>query len=170
MHSCVQHVLTIWVTCWVSYKRHELLTFRKHRGSPTVFGGVGVTHLSRFLCCTFCFVFLRPVSFECSFVYSHNHVIFCFMTHHPIFNKINSTSTTSGIEAAYPFIAPENSLSYFCSVRVVQHLVFCVMYCKPLFCILFFFLLVLYYLSFIEFRLLLVSSTFLREWELYRMC
>jgi len=44
------------------FKRQELLTLRVHLSSSPVFGGVRVVHLSIFLCCGFCFVFLRPVS------------------------------------------------------------------------------------------------------------
>jgi exosortase/archaeosortase len=51
-HSRV-HVLTIWVTWHVSYKRQKLLTL----GSPSVFGGIRVLHPFSFPCCVL-FVFV----------------------------------------------------------------------------------------------------------------
>ena len=55
-HSNVQHVLTIWVTWWVSYKRQELLTPHESLGSPPVFDGVRIVHIFSFLlCCVFVF-------------------------------------------------------------------------------------------------------------------
>jgi hypothetical protein len=48
-YSSVQHILTVWVTCWVSYKKQELLTIRRNLGSPTVYGG-SVLHIFSFLC------------------------------------------------------------------------------------------------------------------------
>jgi hypothetical protein len=48
----------------VSCKRQKLLTLHKHMHSPTVFGGVRVTHLFSFLFCV-AFAFLRPVSLVC---------------------------------------------------------------------------------------------------------
>jgi len=42
------------------YRRQELLTLRKHLGSPLGVGGVRIAHLFSFLCCGF--YFLRPVS------------------------------------------------------------------------------------------------------------
>jgi hypothetical protein len=47
-----------------NYKRQELLIFRKHMGSPPVFGGVCVAHLFSLLCCVafLCFAYFNPVS------------------------------------------------------------------------------------------------------------
>ena len=53
--------LSIWVTWRVSYKRQELLLFRKNLGSPYVFGGARVLIFLIF-CVVLCFVCLRPVS------------------------------------------------------------------------------------------------------------
>jgi hypothetical protein len=61
-YSGVQHILTIWVTWWLSYKRQELFALREHIGSPLVVDGVCVAHLFSFLCCVFCFVCLCPLS------------------------------------------------------------------------------------------------------------
>ena len=48
--------LTVYISnAAVSYKMQELLTLREHLSSPSVFGGVRVTHLFTFLCCVlFC--------------------------------------------------------------------------------------------------------------------
>ena len=63
-----KHVLTIWLTWRVSYKKQELLTIRKHLGSSPFFGG-----------CWFLFLFLffdcgvrlgRLLSILCSVVFS----------------------------------------------------------------------------------------------------
>ena len=55
----VQYALTIWATCRVSYKGHELLTLREHLGWPPVFCGVCVSHLLfSFLCCVFFSLFV----------------------------------------------------------------------------------------------------------------
>jgi hypothetical protein len=48
-HSCIQHVLTIWVTRRVSYKKQKLLTRREYLGSPPVCGEVRIAHLFSFL-------------------------------------------------------------------------------------------------------------------------
>lgn len=46
--------LTIWIAWRVSYQKQELLTFRKHPGSPIrACGEVSVAHLFRFLCSFF---------------------------------------------------------------------------------------------------------------------
>jgi hypothetical protein len=65
----IQHVLTIWVTWRISYKRQELLTLRDGFTPapcclPFVMGSplLHVAYLFSFLCCVFCFVFLCPVS------------------------------------------------------------------------------------------------------------
>jgi hypothetical protein len=50
--------LYLWVTRWVSYKKHELLTLCEHVDSPPIFGGGCVANRFSFLCCvvflTFC--------------------------------------------------------------------------------------------------------------------
>ena len=51
VYSCVQDILTIWVTLRMTYNKKELLTLWVHLGSPSVFGGVRVTNLFSFLCC-----------------------------------------------------------------------------------------------------------------------
>jgi hypothetical protein len=63
VYKGVQHVLTIWVTRLVSYKRQELITLREHLGWPLIVGVVRVAHLFSCLCCVvfLCFVCLRPV-------------------------------------------------------------------------------------------------------------
>jgi hypothetical protein len=50
--------LTIWVSRWVSYKKQELLTLRKHLGSPLFFGGIRVDIFVSFICCAIYFVLL----------------------------------------------------------------------------------------------------------------
>ena len=72
-HSGVQHILTIWVTWWLSYERHEPLTFLRRLGSPLVFGGVCVAHRFGFLTCVFLFVMILvcptlPVFPDCLFL------------------------------------------------------------------------------------------------------
>ena len=56
VYSGVLHVLTIWVTWQVSYKRQELLSFARTWVTP-VFGGVRIAYL-----CSFLWGFFRPVS------------------------------------------------------------------------------------------------------------
>ena len=46
----VKHVLTIFLTWHVSYKRQELLILPEYLGSLPIFGGVSVAHLFNFLC------------------------------------------------------------------------------------------------------------------------
>ena len=60
-YSGVQHILTICVTCRMSYKRQILLALRGRLGLPSGFVGVRVAQLFSFLCCDFCFVRLRLV-------------------------------------------------------------------------------------------------------------
>jgi hypothetical protein len=50
VYSGIKHVLTIWVTWRVSYKRQKLLTLREQLGSTPVFGGVRVAHHFNLLC------------------------------------------------------------------------------------------------------------------------
>ena len=78
--SNFQHVLTMWVTWWVSYKGQELLILREHLCSPQILCGVRVAHLFSFLCCVLwvffaLFIFVLclvcptfPVSLDCSFL------------------------------------------------------------------------------------------------------
>jgi hypothetical protein len=46
----ILHILYIWVTRRVSYKKQELLTLHEHLSSPPAFGGVRVGHLLVVLC------------------------------------------------------------------------------------------------------------------------
>ena len=64
-YSEIKHVLYIWVTWRVSYKRQGLLTLRELLCSPSVFWWGPVAHLLSFLYCIvlcFCFICLCPVS------------------------------------------------------------------------------------------------------------
>jgi hypothetical protein len=64
-NGSVKHIMSLWVTWQVSYKRQELLTLREHLGSSPVFSEVSVFILLVLcvaLCCVFCFVCLHPVS------------------------------------------------------------------------------------------------------------
>ena len=74
-HSDVQHVVKMWVTRYVSYKRLELLTHRVHLGSLQVCGGVRVGFFIVFLyvfalfvldMCLMCL--MLPVSMDWSFM------------------------------------------------------------------------------------------------------
>jgi len=74
---CVQHILTIWITWRVSYKKQELLTLCEHLCSPLVFDGVRVAHSLGFCVVLFVlFVYVLylvypklPVSMGCPFFY-----------------------------------------------------------------------------------------------------
>ena len=57
-----KRVLTLWVTWWVSSKRHEQLTLREYPGSHPVFARICVAHILSFLCLLLCFVCLLSVS------------------------------------------------------------------------------------------------------------
>ena len=61
-YSGVQHMLTICVTWWVSYKRQELLTLRGRHGSPTVLVGPLLPTILLFCVAFFCFACLRLIS------------------------------------------------------------------------------------------------------------
>jgi hypothetical protein len=66
VHSTVQHVLTLWVTWRVSYKRQELHTLREHLGSPTWF-----------LCCFYLYIILYlPI---------HNYILYCVHSLHTVY-------------------------------------------------------------------------------------
>jgi hypothetical protein len=58
--SCVQHILTIWVTLHVSHQRRELLNLRQNLVSPTGFWWCPWCHRFSFLCSVSCFA--CPVS------------------------------------------------------------------------------------------------------------
>ena len=65
-YSFIKHVLTIWVTSRVSYKRQELLILREHHSSHPVFDGINVAHLFNFLCCVlFCVAFVLVLCIVC---------------------------------------------------------------------------------------------------------
>ena len=57
-YCSVQHLSTIWVTWWVSYKMQELLTLHENMCSPPDVFTTGCCSSFVFLCC----VCLRPVS------------------------------------------------------------------------------------------------------------
>jgi hypothetical protein len=75
-YNGVQHMLTIWVTWWVPYKKQELLTLREHLCSLLGFGGVCGAHLFSFcvmLLILFVFVLflvcpVLAVSLDCPFL------------------------------------------------------------------------------------------------------
>lgn len=50
----------LWLSCWGSYKKQEMLSLLCHLGSSMVFSGVHDAHLFNFLCCVF---------FVCLFVF-----------------------------------------------------------------------------------------------------
>jgi hypothetical protein len=74
----VKHVLTIWVTWRVHYKRQEVPTLPEHLGSPLVFGVFRGAQIFNFLCCVVFFAFfvfvlclvceMLPVSLACPFL------------------------------------------------------------------------------------------------------
>ena len=73
-HSCVQHVLTVWVALRVYNKRQDLFILRGHLRSILFFGGVRVTNhfsvvgflvLSAFVLCIL--YPMLPVSLDCPF-------------------------------------------------------------------------------------------------------
>jgi hypothetical protein len=64
----------------------------------------------------------------CSVCRNHNLIIFSFMTHHRIFNKCNTTGATNWAGTAYPFGVHEFIL-VFSGARVIQPLVFYVVFC-----------------------------------------
>jgi hypothetical protein len=98
VYKGVQHLLTIWVTWWVSYKRQVLFTLSSTRVHP-VFGGIRVANLfSSFLCCVvfclssscvLCDQYCLPVSLNChfwsslwfslTFIYQDNALIYCWL-------------------------------------------------------------------------------------------
>jgi hypothetical protein len=73
-YSEIKHVLYIWVTWRVSYKRQELLTLRELLCSPSVFWWGPVAHLLSFLyCIVLCFnLLLFYLSLSCVF-----YTLFC---------------------------------------------------------------------------------------------
>jgi hypothetical protein len=73
-HSGVQHMLTIWVTLQVSYKRQQLIALRGHLCSPLFLMGPVLPIFFSFLSCVlYYFVCFRlvypmlPVSLDCPF-------------------------------------------------------------------------------------------------------
>ena len=71
-NSGVQHVLTIRVKWWVSYKRQELLTRREHLGSPPVFDGFRLEQIQLY-----------------SFLQKKVPFVFCFIVKNIIYNGLN---------------------------------------------------------------------------------
>ena len=61
-HSVVQHILTVWVTWWVSYKRQELFALLRVHGSTPDCGDVRLAPLFSFLCVV---LFLFVLYFKC---------------------------------------------------------------------------------------------------------
>ena len=83
------------------------------------------------------------------------------MTYHCVCTKSNTTGAISGAGTAYPSGAPD-IFPISSWVRVTQSLGLCVVFCKSLFVLIFFFL--LYYLYFLELLFLITRSE-----TIYRM-
>ena len=87
----VHHVLTIWVTWRVSYKRQEVLTLREHLGSPKFSGVLHEAHLSFFL---FSFVFGLHPCLVCSLLWVSMHCQ--FLIAHLVFSSVYLLCCSSG--------------------------------------------------------------------------
>ena len=68
---------------------------------------------------------------------NHNLVLSSFTTYHRVCNKRNTTGATCGAGTAYPSGALESPHPVFSGVRVARSLVFCVLFCRSVFVILF---------------------------------
>jgi hypothetical protein len=79
----------------------------------------------------------------CSVCRNHNAIIFTFKISHRVCYKSNTTGTTCGAGIAYPSGAPEYTSDLYSEVRVARSLVFYIMFCKSLF-VLFLFAIVLF--------------------------
>jgi len=98
----------------------------------------------------------------CFICHKHFPVLSSFMTHHRVCNYINTTGATNGAATAYISGTPEFSL-VFSGVRVTRSLILCVMFCRSLFALLYFFFWPLCCLFFFDLQILithLLSSIF----------
>jgi hypothetical protein len=97
----------------------------------------------------------------CSVCRNHNPVLSSFMSYHRVYNKSNTAGSTCEQELK---TLPEhlNSLPVFRGVHVAQSFVFCVMFCRLLFILLSFFVILLSVLLYCDFWLTLLHfQTFL---------
>jgi hypothetical protein len=73
-YSGVQHVLTIWVTWWVSYKRQELLTLREYLSSSSGFLARSVLLIILvFLCCPIMCLYVLSSALWCPLRFPHKN-------------------------------------------------------------------------------------------------
>ena len=90
---------------------------------------------------------LRVSVSQCSVCRNHNPALSSFMTYHRVCNKSDTTGVTCGAWPVHPSGAPEFT-PVFSWVRVAESVVFCVMFCRSLFVLLYFFFWPLCCLSF----------------------
>ena len=81
----------------------------------------------------------------------HFPVLSAFMNYHPICNQSNTTGATRGAGTAFT--------PGFSRVRVSRSLAFCVLFCRSLFVLLYFFLWPLCCLSFFDLRIIITLLT-----------
>jgi len=77
----VQHVLIIWITWWMFYKRQEQLTFHEHLSLlPPLIVWVRVAHLFSFLCCPIMCLYVLSFVLWCPLRFPHtNDVRFFYL-------------------------------------------------------------------------------------------
>ena len=81
LHSAFQHILIIWVTWRVSYKRQELLSFASTWVHKRLFGGVRFTNLFSFLYCSFMYLYVVSSVLRCPWRFPYeNDVRFVFIS------------------------------------------------------------------------------------------
>ena len=72
-YSAVQHILIIWVTCRVSYKRQELLLFTSTWVHKRLLDWLRFTHLFSFLCCSIMYLYVVSSVLRCPLRYPHKN-------------------------------------------------------------------------------------------------
>jgi len=98
-YSGVKHVLTIRVTCRVSYlKRQEMLAFHGRQGSLPIFGGVCGVHLFSFLCCV---VLLSSSCVLCTLCYQFLWIVHSRLPLRFSLTFISNRLTTSVLDEGY---------------------------------------------------------------------
>ena len=85
----------------------------------------------------------------CSVCRNHNPALSPFLTYHRVCYKSNTTSATYGAETVFPFRSTLRSHPVFSGVRVARS-VFCVIFYRSLFVLLYFFFCLLNCLSFFD--------------------
>ena len=115
-HNGVQHILTIWVTLRVSYKKQYLLVLRGDWVHPQVFGGIRVANLISVLFCILllCLPSSCILCVQCCQYLSVLYFLFCLSS------SCSCVSSVTSISLCYIFVLFVFLLYFVCLLLPVS--------------------------------------------------